>query len=106
ITLTADEIDFAAGRNTVIGTADLNLQATNTDWKYRLGSAADTVAGDDTDFAGTMTLGRRELEALKDGFSQITIGRQNPGNEMFLGDAMPEPKAKGLGLVPLGIDST
>ncbi|MFN6151862.1 MAG: hypothetical protein ACK5BP_18035, partial [Planctomyces sp.] len=106
ITLTADEIDFAAGRNTVIGTADLTLQATNTDWTYRLGSAADTVAGDDTDFAGTMTLGRRELEALKDGFSQITIGRQNPGNEMFLGDAMPEPKAKGLGLVPLGIDST
>ncbi|MFN5798308.1 MAG: hypothetical protein ACK5AN_12315, partial [Planctomyces sp.] len=53
-----------------------------------------------------MTLGRRELEALQDGFSQITIGRQNPGNEMFLGDAMPEPKAKGLGLVPLGIDST
>ncbi|TWW12268.1 hypothetical protein E3A20_02360, partial [Planctomyces bekefii] len=106
ITLTADEIDFVGGRNTVIGTGDLTLQATSTDWTYRLGSVADTIAGTDVDFAGTMTLGRRELEALQDGFSQITIGRIDAGNEMFLGDAMPNPVSKGSANISLGINSS
>ncbi|MFY9240353.1 MAG: hypothetical protein WAO78_16040, partial [Roseovarius sp.] len=99
ITLTANEIDFEGGRNTIMGSGLLTVQATTTDWIYRLGSAADTIAGADQDLAGTMTLGRRELEALKDGFSLITIGREDAGNEMFLGDAMPNPEAKGSGFV-------
>ncbi len=108
ITLTADEMNFDGGRNSISASGDLLIHAQQTDWTYRVGSTADQPFGDrqpQDHFTDTLTFGIHELEALKDGFASITIGRTDAGNEMLLGDAMPNPTSKS-GNVVLGVDSS
>jgi len=62
-TLTADEIDFGGGANSVSGTVDLTLTPAAADATIGVGGGAGTFDISDTDIA-----------ALADGFASITIG--------------------------------
>lgn len=66
LTLTADEIDFAGGANSVTGTGALLVQPSAAGTSIGVGGGAGTLDVSDTDIA-----------ALADGFSSITIGRSD-----------------------------
>jgi filamentous hemagglutinin family protein len=70
LTLTADEINFAGGSNSVSGGADLILQPFTPEM-------AIAIAGSGDSGAGTLDLTLTDLAALANGFSSITIGRDN-----------------------------
>jgi hypothetical protein len=96
ITLFVDDLDIFSGANTISGSGVLVLQANSPVWHYRLGTAAETVAGADVaraTFAAALELSTRDLAALADGFSQITIGRPATGNTTIFGDASFRDKA-------------
>jgi flagellar hook-associated protein 2 len=75
----------AAGQATTtasIGTGTLTLRSQAVAQNYRLGGAAQSVFGVDNSLAGAtgyFDLGMRDLSALADGFSSITIGHQASG---------------------------
>ncbi len=90
ITITADDITFRSGPSQVIGTGKLRIKAQQAVWNYRLGTAGENAAGSDLArdaFAQSMDFSSRDLAALADGFTQITIGRSDTGNTMIIGDA-------------------
>ncbi len=70
LTLTADEINFAGGSNSVSGTLDLILQPFTPEMTI-------AIAGSEDSGAGTLDLTLTDLAALANGFSSITIGRDN-----------------------------
>ncbi|QFS48753.1 CHAT domain-containing protein [Nostoc sphaeroides] len=77
LTLTANEIDFNGGNNSVTGSGELVLQPSTASRNINLGQASDS----DT---STFDLTTSELTALQDGFSLITIGRNDgSGNVNF-----------------------
>ncbi|HIK11540.1 MAG TPA: filamentous hemagglutinin N-terminal domain-containing protein [Oscillatoriaceae cyanobacterium M33_DOE_052] len=72
ITLTGDEIDFY---NPVTGTGNLTLQPFTTSLRIALGGGADTGAA-------TLDLTQTDLSWVQNGFSSITVGRDNGSGEM------------------------
>lgn len=92
ITLTSDDINFRSGINQVQGSGNLTIQANQMVTEYRLGGAAENSFGEEfidlsiQDATPAMELSNRDLAALADGFAGITIGRQDAGNKMVLGD--------------------
>jgi len=101
ITLTADDFDFFSGAEQVIGTDELLLRATSLAWNYYLGTAAEDSVGQDVardHFENSMDLTTRDLAAIADGFTLITIGRRDAGNTMTLGDAYDADTIKAIGV--------
>ncbi|MFN9291425.1 MAG: hypothetical protein ACK6EB_25405, partial [Planctomyces sp.] len=98
--LTADELDFLGGNSSIVAPGALNLRAASNVWTYRLGTAAETGGGAIAAPAfaiRTLDLPTRDLAALADGFSDITIGRSAAGNTMRLGDAFNMTSIKATG---------
>ena len=90
LTIRADDVSFRSGAAQVIGTGVLSIEANQSVWNYRLGTAGENAAGSDLDrdaFADSLDFTSGDLAALADGFSQIVIGRKDAGNTMILGDA-------------------
>ncbi|MBU6398761.1 MAG: hypothetical protein KGS61_00450, partial [Verrucomicrobia bacterium] len=88
ITLTAGDMDFLSGANQIHGTGRLLLSATASAWTYTIGTAAqDQNTGLPVDATGVVSLSTREISALRDGFSQIIIGRQGASHDMQIGAA-------------------
>ncbi|MEB3281607.1 MAG: CHAT domain-containing protein [Lyngbya sp.] len=73
IQLTANEIDFVGGNNSIIGNGFLRLQPYNNRQAITLGNQANTEA---LDLSGT------DLNAVANGFELITIGRSNSSGPM------------------------
>ncbi|MFZ9626421.1 MAG: hypothetical protein ACO3AD_14260, partial [Burkholderiaceae bacterium] len=91
IRLIADDIDFRSGDNAVRGTGTLTIEAKSSSQGYRIGSAGQSTFGRDFSENGTtgyLELGMGDLSALRDGFSEITIGRATGGTTalMAIGD--------------------
>ncbi|MEN9556606.1 MAG: hypothetical protein RLZZ232_2892, partial [Planctomycetota bacterium] len=100
IRLTADEMDFLGGPGTIAATGGLTLQAASDAWTYRLGTSAESGGGAPVDpqyAPGMLDLPTRDIAALADGFSSITIGRESAGNVMRLGDAYSMTSVKATG---------
>ncbi|MEI7701280.1 MAG: hypothetical protein WCK86_15885, partial [Planctomycetia bacterium] len=100
ITLTADEVDFLGGAGSVRAPGALSLKAATEAWTYRLGTSAETAGGGLVNPAlapQMLDLPTRDLEALADGFTHITIGRADAGNVMRLGDAFNMTTIKATG---------
>ncbi|MFN9286956.1 MAG: hypothetical protein ACK6EB_02725, partial [Planctomyces sp.] len=96
----ADEMDFLGGGGTVIAPGTLNLRGASNVWTYRLGTSAETGGGAAADPAHAprkLDLTTRDLAALADGFTDITIGRSDAGNTMRLGDAFSMTTVKATG---------
>ncbi|MEN9555968.1 MAG: hypothetical protein RLZZ232_2254, partial [Planctomycetota bacterium] len=105
---TADELEFLGGAASVRAPGSLIIRSATTNWNYRLGTSAESAAGEQ--FVGTngrssLDLGTRDLAALADGFTDITIGHSHPGNSMRLGDAYPMTTVKATGL-PRVVDAS
>ncbi|MBI1918657.1 MAG: autotransporter-associated beta strand repeat-containing protein, partial [Planctomycetes bacterium] len=66
LTLTADEIDFNGGANSVTGSGNLALQPSAANVSIGVGGGA-----------GTLDLSDSDIAALANGFNQITIGRSD-----------------------------
>ncbi|MDA1272780.1 MAG: hypothetical protein O2960_01835, partial [Verrucomicrobia bacterium] len=97
ILLLVGDLDFKGGNGTVFGTGQLTIQPTETAWNYRLGSAGETAGGTDharDAYANTLEMSMRDMAALRDGFSKVTIGRSDPGNSMIIGDAFHSLQVK------------
>lgn len=73
LTLTAGEINFTGGANSVTGSNALVLQPTLPNQNIELGGTGTTSALD---------LTVAEIEALADGFSSITIGREDGSGDV------------------------
>ncbi|MEW6158034.1 MAG: hypothetical protein AB1813_11415, partial [Verrucomicrobiota bacterium] len=89
IVINAGDIDFKAGIATVQGTGELTLRPLDLSWNYRIGSTAENASGGDWPrgtYLNAMELSMRDIEALANGFSRVTIGRTNAGNHMTIGD--------------------
>ncbi|HAV31157.1 MAG TPA: hypothetical protein DCX79_04050, partial [Planctomycetaceae bacterium] len=100
IAITADEIDFFGGAGSVRAPGALTLKAATDVWTYRLGTSAETGGGGTVDpqlAPEMLDLPTRDLAALSDGFTQITIGRADAGNAMRLGDAFSMTAVKATG---------
>ncbi|MBD2449256.1 CHAT domain-containing protein [Nostoc sp. FACHB-152] len=69
--LTADEINFNGGTNSITGTGNLVLQPSTPSLNMAIGAASDSSS------TTTLDLTSSELSALTDGFSSITIGRND-----------------------------
>ena len=66
LTLTAEEINFNGGSSSVSGSGILTLQPTTPTQDINIGNTSDTAALD---------LNSDDVEALQNGFAEITIGR-------------------------------
>ncbi len=78
ITLTANEIDLLGGNNSIIGNGFLVLQPYNPSQGITLGSEGNTEA---------LELSLSDLNAIRNGFELITIGRENSsGTFSMFGD--------------------
>ncbi|MFM8554973.1 MAG: hypothetical protein ACKODG_02120, partial [Betaproteobacteria bacterium] len=89
IRLIADDVDFKSGDNVVRGTGTLTIEAKASNQGYRVGSAGQSTFGRDFSESGStgyLELGMGDLSALRDGFSQITIGRAGTTALMAIGD--------------------
>ncbi|MFN5437746.1 MAG: hypothetical protein ACK5ES_24520, partial [Planctomyces sp.] len=100
ISITTDEVDFLGGPDSVKASGTLNLKAATSVWTYRLGTSAETGGGGAVDPAlapKMLDLPTRDLAALANGFTSITIGRNDTGNLMRLGDAFSMTTVKATG---------
>ncbi|MEB3230212.1 MAG: filamentous hemagglutinin N-terminal domain-containing protein, partial [Leptolyngbyaceae bacterium] len=70
VTLTADEIDFLGGTNSVSGTGTLTLQPSVADRAITVGGAVNNTNN-------VLELTQTDVNALQDGFGRILIGRDN-----------------------------
>jgi len=89
LTLHADDVDLRAGTGSVQGSGDLTIQSNSEAGGYRLGSAAQSRFGLDYStraYDGFLNLSMRDLDALRSGFSTVTIGHQTPDSRMIVGD--------------------
>ena len=75
IQLTANEIDFVGGNNSIIGNGFLVLQPYNNRQAITLGNEGNTEA---LELSGT------DLNALANGFELITIGRENSSSPLTI----------------------
>jgi filamentous hemagglutinin family protein len=75
LTITAREIDFTGGSNSVTGTGRVLLQPATPAQDIQIGGSADT---------GSLDLTTTDIAALQDGFSSITIGRTTGSGEITL----------------------
>ncbi|MFN5624581.1 MAG: hypothetical protein ACK5DM_11595, partial [Planctomyces sp.] len=101
MTLTADEMDFRGGQGSVQAPGALTIRAATAVWSYRLGTAAESQSGAplSTILApNSLDLTTRDVAALADGFTEITIGRSDAGNLMRIGDAYNLTQVKATGL--------
>jgi len=90
ITIHAGDIHFKGGVNSVFGTGTLEMRPLNSVWNYYLGAAGEQANGSDLEAAtrsNAMELSMRDIAALRDGFTSVTIGRAASGNYMEIGDA-------------------
>jgi hypothetical protein len=95
--LTADELDFLGGANSIRGTKKFEIRAATPVWTYRLGTSAEGAGGGIIDpiyAPGMLDLPTRDIEALADGFTLIDIGSSAAGNEMKIGDLFNMTKVK------------
>ncbi|NJL58035.1 hypothetical protein HC928_25145, partial [bacterium] len=76
ITLTADEIDLIGGLTSVTSQGELRLQPLNSAQPIAIAASSNQT--------GTLTLTTSDLAALADGFSQITIGRDDSSGQIEL----------------------
>jgi filamentous hemagglutinin family protein len=77
-TITADEIDFLGGAESVIGTNTITLQPATPELDITLG---------DSENSNRLDLTNRDLDALKAGFISVTIGREDgKGNVTIAGN--------------------
>jgi len=89
ITITADDIDLRAGPGSVIGKGELTIKGKSNALNYRIGGAAQDAFGNDYSLGSpdaTMDLSMRDVAALADGFSLMTIGTYHPDSIMNVGD--------------------
>jgi len=93
INIIADDIDFKAGIDTIIGTGVLNITTiTQDDYLYNLGTAAEEqfefIDLTESEFKvnNSINLSSRDLAALADGFSLIKIGHREGTISMVFGD--------------------
>ncbi|MEY4181071.1 MAG: hypothetical protein RLY70_4646, partial [Planctomycetota bacterium] len=106
--LTADELDFLGGANSIRGTKKFEIRAATPVWTYRLGTSAEGAGGGIIDpiyAPGMLDLPTRDIEALADGFTLIDIGSSAAGNEMKIGDLFNMTKVKFTG-VPRFVDAS
>jgi Ca2+-binding RTX toxin-like protein len=97
ITLVADDMDLAAGENTVVGTGTLAIRSLSAARNYNIGSAGETTAGGDLTFGtdnDALNLSMIDVAAISDNFTSVSIGHRNTGNVMFLGDAQDQTSVK------------
>ncbi|MBD1892674.1 CHAT domain-containing protein [Coleofasciculus sp. FACHB-SPT9] len=78
VALTADEINFNGGNNSVSGVGQLTLQPKTTTQAIAIGG---------TGTANVLDLTAADLAALKDGFSKITIGRNDGSGAIAIDSA-------------------
>jgi len=96
ITLISDDFDFLSGAGQLVGTGKLRLASHQLVLTTRLGSAADSglnsgeiPATGASRIANPGTyLSRRDMAALADGYTSVTIGRRDQGNRLIIGDLM------------------
>jgi hypothetical protein len=89
IEITADDIDFASGRNRVAGSGLLVISAQTDGQAYRIGGAGQSLFGRDQSVAGAtgfMALSMADLDALADGFQEVQIGDNSGQAFMIVGD--------------------
>ncbi|MBD2044607.1 CHAT domain-containing protein [Coleofasciculus sp. FACHB-64] len=79
VALTADEINFNGGNNSVSGVGQLTLQPKTTTQAIAIGGNAG--------MGNVLDLTATDLAALKDGFSKITIGRNNGSGAIAIDSA-------------------
>ncbi|HEY9902536.1 MAG TPA: CHAT domain-containing protein [Candidatus Sericytochromatia bacterium] len=77
--LTADEMNFLGGANSVSGSNTLALEPATPDLAIAIGGQIDTGAG-------TLDITQIDLTALGDGFSGITIGRDDGSGQVAIAD--------------------
>jgi CHAT domain-containing protein len=77
--LTADEINFFGGLNSVTGTNIITLEPATPDLAIAIGGQTDTGAD-------TLDITQTDLTALGDGFSAITIGRVDGSGQVAIAD--------------------
>ena len=75
--LTADEINFNQKANSVSGNGKLILQPTNTQQDIAIGGSSDSGSA-------TLDLTATDITALSNGFSSITIGRDNSESKITI----------------------
>jgi hypothetical protein len=79
--LTANEINFLGGNNSVAGSKNLVLQPSTTGQNINI--AGNTDAG-----TNSLDLTASDIQALADGFSSITIGRSDGNGQVTINNAV------------------
>ena len=98
LNLMAGEIDFTGGPNSVTGTSTLKLQPATPGQNI-------AIAGSGDSGTGTLDLTADDIAALKDGFSSITIGREDGSgaiavlNDVTFNDPVTIQATAGLGSI-------
>jgi len=98
LNLMAGEIDFIGGPNSVTGTSTLKLQPATPGQNI-------AIAGSGDSGTGTLDLTADDIAALKDGFSSITIGREDGSgaiavlNDVTFNDPVTIQATAGLGSI-------
>jgi filamentous hemagglutinin family protein len=98
LNLIAGEIDFTGGPNSVTGTSTLKLQPATPGQNI-------AIAGSGDSGTGTLDLTADDIAALKDGFSSITIGREDGSgaiavlNDVTFNDPVTIQATAGLGSI-------
>jgi filamentous hemagglutinin family protein len=77
--LTADEINFFGGDNSVSGRNTITLEPATPDLAIAIGGQTDTGAG-------SLDITQTDLSALRNGFSAITIGRDDGSGQVAIAD--------------------
>ncbi|NJL30763.1 MAG: S-layer family protein [Phycisphaerales bacterium] len=83
LTITADEINFGGGANSVTGTGTLTLQPNNDGDAMQLGGVDPG--------ANTLTLDNTDLDALGAGFTLINLGRSTGTHAYSIQAGLPDP---------------
>ncbi len=86
LTITADEINFTGGVDSVTGSGTLTLQPNNDSDAIQLGGGDPGI--------NTLTLTNADLLALQDGFTLINIGRTTGSHVYTVQTALPDPTFK------------
>ncbi|WP_449416346.1 CHAT domain-containing protein [Phormidium nigroviride] len=85
ITLTGNEIDLIGGNNSAIGNGNLVLQPGNSSQNITIGGSGNTTALD---------LTTTDLNAFRNGFTAVTIGRSDGSGTITLGDRDSETSSE------------
>ncbi|MDF0554958.1 CHAT domain-containing protein [Kamptonema sp. UHCC 0994] len=85
ITLTGNEIDLTGGKDSAIGNGNLVLQPGNSSQNITIGGSGNTTALD---------LTATDLNAFRNGFTSVTIGRSDGSGTISLGDRDSETSSE------------